>query len=156
MIERWHSLAPRERRIIGLGGAAALVLLVLGVVLPLNGSVSRAHSRLEQKAQDLAWMRSVAPELASAGPVSAAPSGQSLVVVIDRAAREAGLSKALVSTEPSGADGLRLRFEKASFDLLVGLIARVAEQHGARVESASVDSSGEPGIVNASVVLRVR
>lgn len=157
MMAWWSSLGPRERRFVIIGGAAALVLLVLGIVLPLNGSVSRAHDRIAQKQQDLAWMQSVAPELASAGPASARPaSGQSLVVVVDRAAREAGLASALVSSEPSGADGLRVRFEKARFDLLVGLLARLAEQHGASVESASVDGAGEAGLVNAGLVLRVR
>jgi type II secretory pathway component PulM len=73
---------------------------------------------------------------------------------VDRAAPEAGLSSALVSREPIGADGLRVRFEKARFDLLIGLLVRLAEQHGARVESASVDAAGEPGLVNAGLVLR--
>jgi general secretion pathway protein M len=151
----WNGLAPRERRIAVLGGALALVLVVLAILLPLNGSVSRAHQRVAQKQQDLVWMQSVAPEMASAGPATAGPaSGRSLVIVVDRAAREAGLSSALVSSEPSGADGLRVRFEKARFDLLIGLLVRLAEQHGARVESASVDAAGEPGLVNAGLVLR--
>ena len=151
----WNGLAPRERRIAILGGALALVLLVLAILLPLNGSVARAHERVAQKQQDLVWMQSVAQELASAGPASATPaSGRSLVIVVDRAAREAGLSSALVSSEPSGADGLRVRFEKARFDLLIGLLVRLAEQHGARVESASVDGAEEPGLVNAGFVLR--
>jgi general secretion pathway protein M len=151
----WNGLSSRERRFVILGAAGALLLLVLGVLLPLHGSVSKAEQRLAQKQQDLAWMRGVAPELANAGPVSAVPATrQSLVIVVDRAAREAGLSSALVSSEPSGANGLRVRFEKARFDLLVGLIARLAEQHGARVESASVDGAGAPGLVNAGLVLR--
>jgi type II secretory pathway component PulM len=151
----WNDLAPRERRLVLLGGGGAFVLLVLGILLPLNSSVSRAHDRISQKQQDLAWMQSVAPELASAGPASGAPtSGRSLVIVVDRAAREAGLSSALVSSEPSGADGLRVRFEKAPFDRLVGLLSRLAEQNGARVESASVDRADAPGLVNAGLVLR--
>jgi general secretion pathway protein M len=153
----WASLGAREKRFVIIGGAGALVLLVVGVVLPLNTSVSRAHQRIEQKQQDLAWMQSVAPELATAGPpATRRPSSESLVVIMDRAAREAGLSNALVNTEPSGRDGLRVRFEKARFDLLVGLLGRLAEQQGARVESASIDGAGEPGLVNAGLVLRVR
>src|SRR5688572_562279 len=155
MMAWWNGLAPRERRVVIFGGAGMLVLLILGIVLPLNGSVSRAQERIAQKQQDLAWMQSVAPELANAGAASATPAtGRSLVIVVDRAAREAGLSSSLVSSEPSGADGLRVRFEKARFDLLIGLLVRLAEQHGARVESASVDGAEEPGLVNAGFVLR--
>lgn len=153
----WSSLQARERRLVIIGGCGAFVLILLAIVLPLHGSVSSAHERIAQKQQDLAWMQSVAPELASAGPAApSAASGQSLVVIVDRSARESGLSSALVASEPSGADGLRVRFEKARFDLLVGLIGRLGEQHGVRVESASVDGAGEPGLVNAGLVLRTR
>jgi general secretion pathway protein M len=156
VIERWNALAPRERRFVLIGGVAVLAILVLAVVIPLNGSVASAHSRIGDKAQDLAWMQSVAPELAAAGPTTAPATGESLVVVIDRAARESGLSDSLVSSEPSGANALRVRFEKAPFDRLVGLLARLAEQHGAHAEAATVDSADAPGIVNASFVLRTR
>jgi general secretion pathway protein M len=156
MIERWNALAPRERRFVVIGGIATVVLIVLAVLVPLESSVERAHVRIDEKAQDLAWMQSVAPELAAAGPVSASRSSESLVVVIDRAARESGLSSALVSSEPSGPNALRVRFEKAPFDRLVGLLARLAEQHGAHAEAATVDSGEAPGIVNASFVLRTR
>jgi general secretion pathway protein M len=156
MTRWWNSLAPRERRFALIGAVGALALLIVGILLSLNGSVSSARERVAQKQQDLAWMQSVAPELASAGPAAQRPAtGQSLVIVVDRAAREAGLERALVSSEPSGANGLRVRFENARFDLLVGFLARLAEQHGARVESASVDAADEPGAVNAGFVLRV-
>jgi general secretion pathway protein M len=156
MIERWHALASRERRFVVIGGIAALAVLVLAVLVPLNGSVERAEARIDGKAQDLAWMQSVAPELAGAGPVNTPTTGESLVVVIDRAARESGLSTSLVSSEPSGPNALRVRFEKAPFDRLVGLLGRLAEQHGAHAEAATVDSGEAPGIVNASFVLRTR
>ena len=156
MIERWNALAPRERRFLVIGGIAALVIVVLVVLVPLNGSVARAQARIDAKARDLAWMQSVAPELAAAGPANAPASGESLVVVIDRAARESGLSSSLVSSEPSGPNALRVRFEKAPFDRLVGLLARLAEQHGAQTEAATVDSGEAPGVVNASFVLRTR
>ena len=75
-------------------------------------------------------------------------------VVVDRAAREAGLGESLTSSEPSGAGGLRVRLEKAPFDIMVGWLARLADQHGVRVESATIDSASEPGLVNAALVLR--
>jgi general secretion pathway protein M len=152
------SLTGRERRMVTVGGAVAVVLLLLGVVLPLDRSVSQAQSRIGQKQADLLWMQSVGPELASAGPVATArPATQeSLLVVVDRAAREAGLGNSLTSSEPSGAGGLRVRLEKAPFDTLIGWLARLSEQNGIHVESATIDNTGEPGIVNAGFVLHVR
>jgi type II secretory pathway component PulM len=49
-----------------------------------------------------------------------------------------------------------VRLEKAQFGMLVGWLARLAEQNGIRVESATIDNAGEPGIVNAGLVLRIR
>jgi general secretion pathway protein M len=152
-----QSLSERERRMVMFGGIAAVVLLIVAVIFPLEGNVTKAHARIEQKQQDLAWMKGVAPALASAGPLAQPPQNQeSLIVLIDRSARELGLGASLTSSEPSGPGGLRVRLEKAPFDILVGWIARLADQNGIRVESASVDGAGEPGVVNASLVLRTR
>ena len=101
-------------------------------------------------------MRSVAPQLAAAGP--AAPgqraSQRSLIVIVDTAAREVGLGTALSSSAPMGSDGLQVRLDKAPFDTLVGWLERLSEQQGIRVESATIDSAGAPGIVNAGIVLQ--
>ena len=156
-LPQWfQSLQPRERRIVTIGAATAAVLIIFGVVLPLDQSVTRAHARLEHKQADLAWMRSVAPRLAAAGPMITPTSQRSLIVVVDNAAREAGLGTALTSSEPSGQGGLRVRLDNAQFDTLVGWISRLSEQHGIRVESATVDAAGPPGIVNAGIVLHGR
>ena len=151
------TMSERERRMVVIGGIAAVLILIIAVVLPLESSVSRAQARIDKKRADLVWMQSVAPELANAGPVSNAstPPG-SLIVVVDTAARESGLGTALTSSEPSGTGGLRVRLEKAQFGLIVGWLARLSEQNGITVESASIDNAGEPGIVNAGLVLRPR
>ena len=150
----YASLNEREKRLVLIGGVVGVVLLLLAVVLPLNRSVQRAQVRVEHKQADLAWMRQVAPQLASAGPTGDRPATQdSLLVVVDRAAREAGLGEALTSSEPSGAGGLRVRLDKAPFDTLVGWLGRLADRHGVRVESANIDNATEPGLVNAALVL---
>lgn len=151
----FSSLNDRERRMVTLGGIVAVVLLVVAVVLPLDRSVARANERVARKQSDLAWMRRVAPQLASAGPAVEHPATQdSLLVVVDRAARESGLGNALTSSEPSGAGGLRVRLDKAPFDTLLGWLGRLADQHGVRVESATIDAATEAGLVNAAIVLR--
>lgn len=149
----FQSLAQRERRFV-VGGAIALAITLIAGLLALDHSVSRAYARLAHKQAELAWMRSVAPQLAAAAPMAAVPTTQrSLIVVIDDAAREAGLATALVSSEPSGQGGLRVRLDKAPFDTLVGWLARLSEQRGIRVDSATIDSAGAPGLVNAGIVL---
>jgi general secretion pathway protein M len=156
-IRSFDSLNERERRMVIVGGVCIALVLVFGVIMPLDRSVAHASVRLATKQADLAWMRGVAPELAAAGPAPNAPtSQQSMLVVVDRAAREAGLGTALTSSEPSGAGGLQVRLEKAPFDALVAWLARLSEQDGIRVDSATMDNAGQPGVVNAGVVLHTR
>jgi type II secretory pathway component PulM len=150
------TMSERERRLVTIGGVVAVLVIVLGVILPLDRSVSLAHTRIGQKQADLVWMRRVAPELATAGPAQAGNANESIIVVIDRSAREAGLGSALAGSSPSGPGGLQVRLEKAPFDALVGWLARLAQQDGIRVDGATIDSAGTPGIVNASIVLHSR
>jgi general secretion pathway protein M len=149
-LARWfEALSERDRRIAQVGAVLAAVLLVVGVLLPLDRSVAQLHERLAKKRNDLAWMQGVAPELA-ASPQPPSAAGESLLVIVDRSARESGLAG---SQRARGPGGLSLRLQKAPFDTLIAWLARLAQQNGIRVDSASIDSAGSPGLVNAAVVL---
>lgn len=155
MITSLSSMSERERRLVIACAVIAVLVLIFAVIVPLDRSVSRTRQRVERKTGDLAWMRGVAPELAAAGP-AASTSKESLLVVVDRSAREANLGSSLAGSEPSGSGGLRVRLERAPFDTLVAWLARLSQQNGIRVESATIDNAGKPGIVNAAVVLNTR
>jgi general secretion pathway protein M len=147
------SLSERDRRTL-LIGAGIVALLLLYAVIQLDSSVSSAHQRIKKKQDDLAWIQIAGPEITADGPVSAS-SGESLLVIVDRSARESGLGNALAGSEPSGANGLSVRLQKASFDSLIMWLSQLSRQNGIRVESASFDTAGEPGLVNAAIVLHM-
>lgn len=154
----FFSLQTRERWIITVGGALAVVIIVYMFALsPFYAAVDARAERVAQKQADLAWMRSVAGDVVAlsrdAGPITVAPSGESLVVVVDRAARECGLSSALTGQTPNGANGIRVRLERAEFDKLVLCLASLQQTHAVSIESATIDRTSEPGFVNASLVL---
>jgi general secretion pathway protein M len=148
-------LAPRERNLVyAAGGLAIIALLYILLVLPITTMAAKRAARVEQKTADLAWMRQVAPQVAAAAAAGAAAgSGESLVVLVDRTGREAGLGSALRDQSPSGDQGLRLRLEAASFDVLVVWLASLQQQHGVKVEAATIDATATPGLVNASLTL---
>ena len=148
-----RSLSPRDRRTLLFGGIIAAILIVLVVVLPLARSVSRLHDQVARKQTDLVWMRHAAPEIAAAGPVRSS-AGESLIVIVDQSAHEAGLGGALAGSQPSGRGSLSVQLEKAPFDTLVAWLARLSQQNGVQIESATIDSAGAPGTVNASLVLK--
>lgn len=155
--ERFNTLQPRER-IIVIGGAILVLvtaIYVLGLA-PLYAAVNAQAKRVEQKEGDLAWMRSVAGEVAmlsASAPSRPGPSNESLVVLIDRAARECGLGAALTGQTPNGERGIRVRLEGAEFDKMMVCLGTLQQVHAVDVESATIDRTGKPGLVNANLVL---
>lgn len=155
--DRLNALQPRER-IIVIGGA--ILVLVTAVYMfglaPLYAAVNAQAKRVEQKEGDLAWMRSVAGEVAmlsASAPSRPGPSNESLVVLIDRAARECGLGSSLTGQTPNGERGIRVRLEGAEFDKIMVCLGTLQQVHAVDVESATIDRTGKPGLVNANLVL---
>jgi general secretion pathway protein M len=149
--------SERDQRVLRWGSVAVALIVLLGVLVPLQRGLSKARTHLADQQADLAWMKSMAPTLAAAGPgPTAAPTGESLVVLIDRTARESGLAQALTGSQPSGSGSMRVQMENADFNLLIGWLSRLGSQQGVRVESASITANGANGVVNASVQLHQR
>ena len=148
------NLSARERTLVRAAAVlVGLALLYLVLVLPFTSTSSKMTARVQQKSADLAWMRAQAPQaMAAAGMTQSAGDGESLVVIVDRTARQAGLGGALRDQSPSGNAGLRLRMEAAPFDTLVTWLVSLQQQHGVGIESATFDAAG-PGLVNATLSL---
>jgi general secretion pathway protein M len=152
----WYAnLAERERRVVNLGAAAGVVLVLLAIILPLNRNIALARQRIITKQGDLAFIQQATPQLAAAGPgTGEAATGESLVVLIDTSARESGIGKSLSSSQATADKGLRIRLENVPFDALVAWLARLTQSHGVRVETAEIEAAGEPGLVNAGLFLK--
>ena len=88
-VMEWYSgLQAREQRMV-LIGAPVVVLLILvgGVLLPLESAVSRALQTEQSRRDDLAWMRLNAPEIRGAGASLAPDTGEAPMVLVDRIGR---------------------------------------------------------------------
>jgi general secretion pathway protein M len=72
------------------------------------------------------------------------------VVVVDRTARETGLTDALRGTAPNG-NGVRVQLEGAAFDAMVPWLVNLDENYGLAIESITLDRTARPGLVNASI-----
>ena len=151
-LQAWYAtLDEREQRMVTLGGAAAIVLLVAGLIWKLGSAVTVAEERVERRRQDLAWIEAVTPRLQAA---PAARPGESLTIAVDRMAQEGGLGTALAGIEPAGTGAIRARFTAASFDSLALLLARLQKERNVVAETASVSGTDEAGLVDATLVLR--
>lgn len=76
-----------------------------------------------------------------------------LVVLVDRTARESGLSTALTGQTPAGQSAIRVRLESAAFDAMLQWLGTLQQAHAVSVESATIDRTAKPGLVDASLVL---
>lgn len=157
MKQWWTALQPRERIFIGGGGVLLAVFLLFWLGLrPLFVNAGAVEQRVAEKSVLLADLRTVAAELASnpqaaaAAPVAA---GESLVVIVDRTTREAGLASALKRNQPVGANGIRVRFEDASFDQIATWMGVLHTRFGIEIESAAFEALEQRGKVQASLTL---
>jgi general secretion pathway protein M len=151
-------LEPRERLVVAVGSFVVLALVLWGLAIaPLYNASALTSSRIESKRNTLAFLRGAAAELAAGAQLPASRpdlAGQSLVVIVDRSAREAGLGASLTRNQPVGDDGIRVRLENASFDALARWLAALNAGSGLSIESASFDRAPDEGRVNASLVFR--
>ncbi len=155
----WEALEVRERRILVMGSLALAGLLGTFLFwLPLEERLALAEERLAERADTLGWMRRSADQVrrlraAGAGVRTMKSTGESLLSLGDRTARENGLGEALQRVEPEGADRVRFQFEKVSFDALLGWLAKLENRFGVRVVQLSIEKETTPGQVRARLVL---
>ncbi|HEY4974800.1 MAG TPA: type II secretion system protein M [Steroidobacteraceae bacterium] len=147
-------LEARDRKIVLYGAIAALLLIIVATVLPLQRHVTAIQQRVERKRDDLQWLRSMAPQLSGLQASAPPRLNESLVVLVDRTARESGLAKSLVGSAPSGDGGLNVRLDQTPFDSLIGWLSQLRERYGVRVDAATIDAGkGGSGTVSATLVL---
>jgi general secretion pathway protein M len=154
----WQALEPRERRTLLLGALVlVLVLGYLAVWAPLAKARADLRARVAQGAVELEWMRRAAPLLADSSAPLADPlqhDGRSLLARVDAGAREAGLGQSLLRVEPVGDGEVRMAFQSADFDALVGWLEQFGAGNSATVTELSVQRVEGVGLVDARVALR--
>ena len=158
MREWFDNLAPRERIVVLVGAVIVGVMLFWGLVIaPLDSSVTKLSQRVDDKRELIVWMQQAAARIKAAGPGAAdgASDGDgSLVVLVDRSARSAGLGGALTRNQPVGDDGIRVQLRDASFDAMARWLTQLKSTNGLALDSASIERGAAAGTVNASLVLR--
>jgi general secretion pathway protein M len=146
----FQNLQPRERLIV-LGGAAAVLLIVAWF------GVMRLHNQTEVLREAVAAKQRMLVDLTRVGGRPATPATnpsnqQTLVVVIDGSAREHGI--VLSTRRPDGPDGVQVAFSNVPFDMLLEWLVALEKQSSVAVESASFTTAKQKGIVNGQLTLR--
>jgi general secretion pathway protein M len=152
-LKTWYDgLQGRERRMVAIGAVAlGVVILIGGILMPLESAVSSAVGRADERRQDLAWMRVNAAEVQSGAATVFNDTGEAPVVIVDRVGREVGLGSALKGSQPSGNGGVRVQLEAAPFDTMIKWLATLDERYGLAIDSITVDRAARAGVVNANI-----
>jgi len=153
----WLQLKPRERIIIAVaGGVLMILILYLALLEPYQLKVEKLNSRIAAQQTDVQWMNKTAGEIkqlqGSSTNRSSNTSGQSLMVVVDRTAKDNKLSSMVKRVEPDGSSRVRVWLEKAPFDDISKWLMRLETKHALSVESAVFDKTDVIGRVNARLV----
>jgi type II secretory pathway component PulM len=156
-LKEWFaSLQARERIAVSVAAVlvSVMVIYVLGLA-PFYRSVNDLERSLADRKADLAWMMSNADSVAMlvASRPQFTPSGESLVLLVDRTAREAGLGDSLTNQTPIGQDGIKVNLQEATFDMMMIWLNGLQVSQGITVQSATFNRSSKPGQVNVSLEL---
>lgn len=150
----WLKLSPREQGAVLLCAACMLLwLLWMWVVSPLQGAIEAREQTVVNTGHTLLRVQALAKDLqalrAQSGdkPLEAA----SLAQVVDQSVRRSRLQMA--GFQPGRNNDATVRFERVAFSNLLDWMATIESSGHVRVSEMSVQSSGDAGMVSATVKL---
>lgn len=153
----YQTLAPRERKIVAVGGVALLLIVLwLAMIAPWLSASSSLHAQVQSDTRLLAWMRQAAAEVKQLEKAtSSSPSNdrQSLFSTVEQTARGSSIGGHIKNFQPRGNDTVQIRLEGAPFDALVTWLGQLQAQHGVLASSLGVQQAQAPGAVNADITL---
>jgi len=151
-MERWQQLAPRERLILSLAAALAVVIVSWNYLwLPVRDGTGELRESVTDKARLIVDLRRAANLGDTTGPGSTLGTDQALVVLVDQTASPLGI--ATTGTRPDGADAIRVSFRDQDFARLIQWLTLLQTQYGVAATSASISSTGQPGLVTGQIEL---
>lgn len=147
---------PRERQILMIGGALLAVLILYGAVLrPFHNRLATLHRTVDEQRALLHWMHGAAGQIhALRGSGGPRDTGQPILSLVDQTARQEQLGSAVKRLEPDSSGGVRVWLEQAPFDQVIEWLGKLEREHGLRLESITVESTGVPGQVSGRAVLQ--
>ncbi len=158
----WKKRSERERWIMSSGLGLGVALLFYGLVWqPLQTQLKSLRQGVAEQRAELTWMRKTAEEVKRLSTFvnpsekkAQADGEQSLLILVDRTAKTAGLSETIKRVEPQSAGQLRVQLEQVNFDQMIRWLGSLAQEHGIIVDNANIDRQIGSGWVDARLILR--
>lgn len=151
----WSAREPRERWILGIGGAMLLAsLLYLGIWRPAMSASADLEEKVESRQELVTWLRGAAAEAealrqARGGSVASGP----LQDRVEAAAREAGLGDGLARLTMEGEGRVRADLEGAAFRRTTIWLQGLEHRQGLRPVRVRLERTDQPGRVDGRLIL---
>jgi general secretion pathway protein M len=154
----FSSLEPRERNMLIIGGIILGILLAYALFWkPFSNKVERLEHTVQEQRTLQQWINTAAAEAlrlrATQGASIGNTAGQSLLSVVDQAAKNDRLGSALKRIEPEGANKVRVWIEQAAFDDVLLWMGNLKKTYGVQVTNVSIDRQGSSARVNARITV---
>lgn len=155
--QRLAALTPRER-LLGLAGAALLGGYVFHLLAwqPVLDDNQQLQQSLLDKRETYRYLRQVAAQVVALGGDSNAgePDAGSIAQAIEQSLRQHGLEPVVGPLLAEGERQFSVVVAGAHFDSLIGWLAALATEHGARVVGIELIRRGQqPGTVDGKLTL---
>jgi general secretion pathway protein M len=157
MKDWFMGLDMRERKLVA-GGVALLVLLMFYLLVwePVAVGYHDLKQNVAAQQETLDWMKQASHKVkalqGSARGGARSLGGSSLLAVVDKSARSAGLGPAIKRVEPDGSKGVKIWLEGAAFDPMVLWLGKLSRSYGVNATVVTIEPQGE-GRVNARLTL---
>jgi general secretion pathway protein M len=149
----FYGLQPRERWIVTIGAAVAVLIIVFGfIVRPLRAEIAALRTSVDSKEQLLVDVARIEGRQPTSIASSRQGAQQTLMVIIDTTASSHGLRQP--RARANGPSGVDVSFQGESFDAVVAWLLVLHGTYGIDVETASFSPGREPGLVNGQLLLR--
>ncbi len=154
------NLNPRERNALFVGGIILGVLLIYAVLWkPFSNKVEKLEHSVQEQRVLQQWINTASAEAQrlratqNNNSTRLNTAGQSLLFVVDQAAKKDRLGSALKRIEPEGVTKVRVWIEQAPFDDVVLWMGNLKNTYGVQVTNVSIDRQGTSALVNARITV---
>ena len=154
--EYWRARSAREQALLAaLAVMAVMALAAIWYFAAVGPLLDRAESYKQRRAAEtelLERLDRVGSRIAAL-PAPRPRSDASLLLLVNRSVRDAGLSGFLEEGAADGETRVRLRLRDAPFPQVSAWLAGLAVQEGIRTVSADIERGSAPGVTQVSLVL---
>lgn len=157
LMQRWQSLAARERLVLVAGTALLVLILLYLIVEPVLLRRERLAADIPRLREDLVWMQSRLAELEQLQGTDNAPAQTKTalsVAMIEELLHEANIYDQVSDLRPVQGQSVMIRFKQVAYDRLLEFLSALRDRAAARVSLASIELVQDlPGRVEASLTL---